>query len=43
VQAVSALVDFPVFKSFAERGIQKEQAAKIMDEVLLCWINGARS
>lgn len=43
VQAVSALVDFSVFKSFVERSVQKEQAAKIMGEVLLCWINGARS
>ena len=40
VGAVSALLDFSVFKSFVERGIQKEQVAKIMNEVLLCWING---
>ena len=42
VQAASALVDFSVYKSFAERSIQKEQAAKIVGEVLLCWIEGAR-
>ena len=42
VQAVSALVDFSTFKSFMDRGIQKEQAAKTMNEVLLCWINGLR-
>lgn len=42
VQAVSALLDFSIFKSFLERDIQKEQAAKIMNEILLCWINGAR-
>lgn len=42
VQAVSALVDFSTFKSFMERDIQKEQANKIINEVLLCWINGAR-
>jgi AcrR family transcriptional regulator len=40
VQAVSTLADFSVFKSFTERDIPKEQAAKIMNEVLLCWING---
>jgi AcrR family transcriptional regulator len=42
VGTVSALLDFPTFKSFLERDIQKEQAAKIMNEVLICWINGAR-
>jgi len=40
VQAVGALLDFSVFKSFAERGIPKEQTMKTMSEVLLCWING---
>jgi AcrR family transcriptional regulator len=43
VQAVGALLDFSVFKSFAQRGIPKEQAAKIMNEVLLCWISGLGS
>jgi AcrR family transcriptional regulator len=38
VQAVSALLDFPTFKSFLDRDIPKEQAAKTMGEVLLCWI-----
>src|SRR5215217_4068063 len=42
VQAVSALVDFSTFKSFVDRDIQKEQAAKTINEVLLCWIDGAR-
>ncbi len=42
VQAASALVDFSTFKSFMDRGIQKEQAAKTMNEVLLCWIDGLR-
>ncbi len=42
VQAVSALLDFSTFKSFLERGIQKEQAAKTMNEVLLCWISETR-
>ena len=40
VQAVGALIDFSVFKSFSERGIPKEQAVEIMNEVLLCWIYG---
>ncbi|MCA1688171.1 MAG: TetR/AcrR family transcriptional regulator [Actinobacteria bacterium] len=42
VQAVSALLDFSIFKSFLERDIQKEQAAKAMNEVLLCWIECSR-
>ncbi len=42
VQAVSALLDFSTFKSFLDRDIQKEQAEEIMNEVLLCWINGAQ-
>ena len=42
VGAVSALLDFSTFKSFLKRDIQKKQAAKIMNEVLLCWVNGAR-
>jgi AcrR family transcriptional regulator len=40
VQTVGALLDFSVFKSFSVRGVPKEQSAKIMHEVLLCWING---
>jgi hypothetical protein len=42
VQSVSALLDFSTFKSFLDRDTQKEQAAKTMSEVLLCWINGSR-
>ena len=42
VQVVSALLDFSTFKSFLERDIQKEQAAKTINDVLLCWINGLR-
>ena len=42
VRAVSALLDFSTFKSFLERSIHKEQAAKIMNEVLLCWISETR-
>jgi AcrR family transcriptional regulator len=42
VRAVSALLDFSTFKSFLDRDIQKEQAAKTMSEVLLCWIACSR-
>jgi AcrR family transcriptional regulator len=42
VGAASALVDFTTFKSFLDRGIQKEQAAKTINEVLLCWIDCSR-
>jgi hypothetical protein len=42
VQSVSALLDFSTFKSFLDRDIPKEQAAKTMSEVLLCWINCSR-
>ncbi len=42
VRAVSALLDFSTFKSFLERSIHKEQAAKTMNEVLLCWISETR-
>jgi AcrR family transcriptional regulator len=38
VQAVSALLDFSTFKSFLDRAIHKEQAAEIINEVLLCLI-----
>ncbi len=42
VQSVSALLDFSTFKSFLDRAIHKEQAAKTMSEILVCWINGSR-
>jgi len=42
VQSVSALLDFYTFKSFLNRDIPKEQAAKTMGEVLLCWTDCAR-
>ncbi len=42
VGAVSALLDFYTFKSFMDRGIHKEQAARTMNAVLLCWIEGSR-
>lgn len=40
VQVVSALLDFSTFKSFLDRDIQKEQAAKTVGEILLRWIKG---
>jgi AcrR family transcriptional regulator len=42
VGAVSALLDFSTFKSFMDRDITKEEAARIMNEVLLCWIDCSR-
>ena len=42
VQSVSALLHFSTFKSFLDREIHKEQAAKTISEVLLCWINCSR-
>lgn len=42
VGAVSALLDFSTFKSFMDRNIRKEQTAKTMNEVLLCWISETR-
>ena len=42
VQAVSALLDFSTFKSFLDRDIQKDQAAKTLNEVLLCWLDCSR-
>lgn len=41
VQAVSAVLDFYTFKSFLNREIQKEQAAKTVGDVLLCWIGSS--
>jgi AcrR family transcriptional regulator len=42
VEAVSALLDFSTLKSFLDRAIPKEQAKKIINEVLLCWIDGSQ-
>jgi AcrR family transcriptional regulator len=42
VQSVSALLEFSVFKSFLDRDIQKEQAAKTINEILMCWIDCSR-
>jgi AcrR family transcriptional regulator len=40
VRAVGALVDFSVFKAFMDRGIPRERAEEIMNEVLLGWLQG---
>jgi AcrR family transcriptional regulator len=42
VQTASALLDFSTFKSFIDREIPKERAAKAIKEVLLCWIDCSR-
>jgi AcrR family transcriptional regulator len=42
VEAASALLDFSTFKSFMDRDIPKEQAAKTINDVILCWIGRAR-
>jgi AcrR family transcriptional regulator len=42
VGTISALLDFSTFKSFLERDIPKDQAAKTINEVLLCWIDCSR-
>jgi hypothetical protein len=41
VQTASALLDFSTFKSFVDREVPKEEAAKAINEVLLCWIDCA--
>jgi AcrR family transcriptional regulator len=42
VGTISALLDFSTFKSFLDRDIPKNQAAKTINEVLLCWIDCSR-
>jgi AcrR family transcriptional regulator len=42
VQTTSALLDFSTFKSFMDREVPKERAAKTINEVLLCWIECSR-
>ena len=39
VRVVSTLLDFSTYKSFVDRDIWKEQAAKTINGVLLCWID----
>ena len=40
VRAVSALIDFPVFKSFRRHDLSKVEAEGILVAILLCWIGG---
>jgi len=42
VQAVSALLDFPVFKSFRRHGVPREEAEEIVNHMMLCWIRETR-
>jgi AcrR family transcriptional regulator len=42
VQTASALLDFSTFKSFVDRDVPKERAAKAINEVILCWIECPR-
>ena len=42
VQSVSALLDFSTFKSFVDRDVPKERAAKAINEVILSWIDCSR-
>jgi AcrR family transcriptional regulator len=42
VRAVSALLEFSVFRSFLRHGVQKEEAAEIVNKMLLCWVRGVR-
>ena len=42
VRTVSALLDFSTFKSFLDRDVPKERAAKAINEVILCWIDCSR-
>ena len=42
VQTTGALLDFSTFKSFMDREVPKEQVAKTINEVLLCWIECSR-
>lgn len=39
VRAVSALLDFPVFKSFRRNDVKKAEAEEIINKMLLCWIS----
>jgi AcrR family transcriptional regulator len=42
VRAVSALLDFPLFRSFRRHDVPREEAEKMMNEMLLCWIRSVR-
>jgi len=42
VQTTGALLDFSTFKSFMDREVPKEQVAKTINEVIICWIECSR-
>ena len=42
VRALSALLDFPLFKSFRRHDVSKAEAQEIMNSMLLCWIDERR-
>jgi hypothetical protein len=42
IRAVTALLDFPVFKSFRRHGVAKAEAEEILTDMLLCWIGESR-
>jgi AcrR family transcriptional regulator len=40
VRALSALIDFPFFKSFRRHDVSTAEAEEIVKSMLLCWIGG---
>jgi AcrR family transcriptional regulator len=42
VRAVSALLDFPVFKSFRRQGVSRRQTEAVVVGMLACWLERAR-
>lgn len=42
VRVLSALIDFPLFKSFRLHDVGKAEAEKIVRSMLVCWIGGTR-
>jgi AcrR family transcriptional regulator len=40
VRALSALIDFPFFKSFRRHDVSNAEAEEIVKTMLLCWIGG---
>lgn len=42
VRVVSALTDFPVWKSLSDRGIAKEMIAAAVKDLVVCWLSEPR-
>jgi AcrR family transcriptional regulator len=42
VRALSALLDFPLYKSFRRHDVPKEEAEEIVNAMLVCWIGERR-